>query len=184
MPAPQRVAFLRAINVGGHTVTMDALKAHFRDAGFTNVESFIASGNIVFQSKTTDATAVERKIEKQLEQALGYEVKTFVRTVAEVAAVAAYTPFPPAILQRARVVYVGFLAAPMSAAEQKTLGTLATDIDRFQTSDRELYWASLGQQGESKFTNNVFERALKLRTTFRGINTVVRLAAKYPPVAD
>jgi uncharacterized protein (DUF1697 family) len=111
-------------------------------------------------------------------------VKTFVRTVAEVAAVAAYEPFAPDILKRARVVYVGFLAAPMTAAEQKTLGTLATDIDRFHTAGRELYWASLGQQGESKFSNNVFERALNLRTTFRGMSTVVRLAAKYWPAAD
>lgn len=184
MPDLRLVAFLRAINVGGHTVTMDALKAHFRDAGFTNVESFIASGNIIFQSKRTDAAAVERKIERHLEQALGYEVKTFVRTVAEVAEVAAYAPFPPAIVKRARVVYVGFLAAPMTAAARKTLAALATDIDQFHTSGRELYWASLGQQGESKFTNTVFERALKLRTTFRGIKTVVKLAVKFPPVAE
>jgi uncharacterized protein (DUF1697 family) len=183
MPAPRLVAFLRAINVGGHTVTMAALKTHFRDAGFTNVESFIASGNLVFQSTSTDVAAVERKIETHLERALGYEVKTFVRTVAEVAGVAAYAPFPPSILTRARVVYVGFLAAPMTAAERKALAALQTDIDQFHTAGLEMYWASLGQQGESKFTNNVFERALKLRTTFRGVNTVVRLAAKYRPDA-
>ena len=179
--APSRlVAFLRAINVGGHTVTMQALTQNFRDAGFANVESFIASGNIIFDAKSGASSALERRIETHLERVLGYEVKTFVRTVAEVHAVATYAPFPPAILSRARVVYVGFLAAPMSAAEQKTLAALATEIDRFHTSGRELYWASLGQQGESKFTNNAFEKALKLRTTFRGTNTITRLAAKYP----
>jgi uncharacterized protein (DUF1697 family) len=68
VPKPLLVAFLRAINVGGHTVTMNALKAHFRDAGFSNVESFIASGNIVFQSKSANAAAVERKIELRLEK--------------------------------------------------------------------------------------------------------------------
>ena len=72
----------------------------------------------------------------------------------------------------------------MTAAERKALAALATEIDQFHTAGRELYWASMGQQGESKFTNNAFERALKLRTTFRGIKTVVKLAAKFPPVAE
>ena len=51
---PRLVAFLRAINVGGHTVTMAHLRGLFEDLGFTNVETFIASGNVIFGSRPRD----------------------------------------------------------------------------------------------------------------------------------
>ena len=53
---PRFVAFLRALNVGGaHVVKMDALKRHFEAMGFTDVETFIASGNVVFTAKSAKA---------------------------------------------------------------------------------------------------------------------------------
>src|SRR5213593_4100703 len=90
---PKFVAFLRAINVGGHTVKMDQLRILFEALGFANVETFIASGNVIFETKTTNSKSLERKIEKHLEQSLGYEVTTFVRSVAELAEIARYQPF-------------------------------------------------------------------------------------------
>ncbi|HEX7528041.1 MAG TPA: DUF1697 domain-containing protein, partial [Thermoanaerobaculia bacterium] len=80
---PRLVAFLRALNVGGRVVKMGALKRDFETMGFTDVETFIASGNVVFSSK--GARGLEAKIANALEQELGYAVATFVRTVAEVA---------------------------------------------------------------------------------------------------
>jgi len=65
---------------------MDHLRSLFAGLGFANVETFIASGNVIFDSKAKDTSALERKIEKHLLVILGYEVRTFVRSVAEVAA--------------------------------------------------------------------------------------------------
>ena len=80
------VAFLRAINVGGrHLVKMDALRRLFEELGFTNVETFIASGNVVFESKSRSAASLEKAIEAHLQKSLGYEVKTFIRSESEVA---------------------------------------------------------------------------------------------------
>ena len=59
--------------------------------------------------------------------------------------------------------------------------TAKTDIDDFHTKGREVFWLCKKRQGESTFTNTNMERALKIRATFRGMNTVVRLAAKYRP---
>ena len=56
-------AFLRAINVGGHVVKMEVLRAAFEDLGFAGVETFIASGNVIFETRAKDLVAVERKIE-------------------------------------------------------------------------------------------------------------------------
>ncbi len=106
---PRYIAFLRAINVGGHTVKMDALRQHFESLGFTGVETFIASGNVVFETESTDAQALERQIEGALHAALGYEVATFIRTTAELAAVAQYEPFATSALATAMALSVAFL---------------------------------------------------------------------------
>lgn len=65
------IAFLRAINVGGHTVKMNDLRQLFEFLGFSGVETFIASGNVVFETASRNARALERKIEKKLGEVLG-----------------------------------------------------------------------------------------------------------------
>jgi len=84
---PRLIAFLRAINVGGHTVTMEKLRREFEGLGLKDVETFIASGNVIFTARQADTVALEKKIEARLHKALGYEVATFVRSCEEVAAV-------------------------------------------------------------------------------------------------
>jgi uncharacterized protein (DUF1697 family) len=170
------VAFLRAINVGGaHVVKMDALRAHFEALGFTSVETFIASGNVVFSSRATDLAAVERKIEKGLQSALGYEVKTFVRTDAEIATIAAHKPFAAAAMKSCVALNVGFLAAALDPAAVKTLMGLKTEIDDFHVNGREVYWICKKRQSESTMNNVRFEKLMKASATFRGVKTIARL---------
>lgn len=74
------IAFLRAINVGrGRTVKMRSLRQVFESLGLSKVTTFIASGNVVFETRTKKTKMLERKIEGALKDALGYEVHTFVR---------------------------------------------------------------------------------------------------------
>ena len=63
---PKLIAFLRAINVGGHNVKMDALRELFIELGCTNVETFIASGNVIFDSKAKNIKTLENKIAEHL----------------------------------------------------------------------------------------------------------------------
>ncbi|MFC5523869.1 DUF1697 domain-containing protein [Polaromonas jejuensis] len=175
----QQIAFLRAINVGGHNVSMEALRAHFEALGLANVETFIAGGNVIFTAPAKKLPTLATAIEKHLHTALGYEVRTFIRSMPEVAAIARYQPFPASQLEAAGTLNVAFLAEPLSAEAQKTLMSLKTDIDDFHVQGREVYWLCRKKQSESKFSNALLERALKLQATFRGINTLKRLAAKY-----
>lgn len=177
---PRYVAFLRAINVGGHTVKMDELRRLFEDFGLARVETFIASGNVIFESRRT-ATKLAGEIESGLRQALGYEVATFLRTVAEVAAVAGHEPFDASRMAAAAALNVGFLAAPLMREAERRLMGFKTDVDDFHAHGREVYWLCRKRQSESTFSNVAMEKALGVRATFRGINTVRRLAAKYPP---
>jgi uncharacterized protein (DUF1697 family) len=176
---PRLIAFLRAINVGGHTVTMARLRELFEELEFREVETFIASGNVLFTTGGARTRGLEETIGRHLERSLGYEVAVFLRTGAEVAAVAGYQPFPEAAVRKARVLNVGFLPRPLSSAEAGTLMGLRTEIDDFHARGRELYWLCRKGQGESTFSNVRFERTVGVRTTFRQLSTIARLAARY-----
>ena len=176
----RHVAFLRAINVGGHVVKMDVLRALFTSLGFTSVETFIASGNVIFESRSKDLGGLERKLERALQQALGYEVSTFIRTIAEVSRIARYQPFTPSAIASAAALNVGLLKEPLKRSVVEALARLKTDNDDFHANGCELYWICKESQSESKISNAVFERTLKIRATFRGMRTMERLAAKYP----
>ena len=176
---PKLVAFLRAINVGGHTVSMDTLRREFEAIGLKDVETFIASGNVVFTAPPGKTTALERKIEKRLHDSLGYEVRTFIRTEAEVAAIAGYKPFEDAQLRSAQAVNVALLGDSLEPAAVKLLMAMRTSIDEFHVNGREMYWLCRKKQSESTFSNARFEKALGGRATFRGVKTIVKLAAKY-----
>src|SRR6476620_11820436 len=86
-------ALLRAINVGGHTVKMKELCAMFEAMKLANVRSVIASGNVLFESRSADAAALDSRIETALRKKLGYDVETFLRTGDELDALAAHDPF-------------------------------------------------------------------------------------------
>ena len=177
---PKYVAFLRAINVGGHTVKMDQLRSLFAELGFANVETFIASGNVIFDSKTTNTKSLEKKIEKHLKESLGYEVTTFVRSVAELAEIARYQPFSEAELTAAgNTLFICFVAERPAKEATKKLLSRSSTIDAFHVNEREVYWLYRRQNGESKFYGPSLEKSVGLQTTVRNSNTVKRLAAKY-----
>ena len=101
---------------------------------------------------------------------------TFLRTGDEVAAVARHEAFSDARVRAATSVNVGFFAAPLDRRSRALVSDLRTDIDDFHVSGRELYWLCRKRQAESAFSNVALEKILGLRLTFRGINTVRRLA--------
>jgi uncharacterized protein (DUF1697 family) len=178
---PKYVAFLRAINVGGHTVKMDYLRGLFEVLGFTKVETFIASGNVIFDSPSRSTTALERKIEASLQQTLGYAVATFIRSTSELADVASYKPFPDAKLNAAgNSLYIGFMAAsPSDAAKQKLLA-LGLKMNDFHLYGREVYWLLQTKLSQSEFSGARLEKILGMQATLRNATTVKKLAAKYP----
>ena len=173
------VAFLKAINVGGHVVKMDQLRDLFSGLKFSSVETFIASGNVIFDTKAAPDQKLEQKIEKHLHTALGYEVGTFVRSIEEVHAISAYQPFSLEAAKAAHVVSVGFLRGGLSAGVLEQVMGFRTDVDDFHVQGREAYWLCRVSQLETKVNAKKFERALGGPTTWRNVNTVVRLAAKY-----
>ena len=176
------VAFLRAINVGGHTVKMDHLRNLFESLGFANVETFIASGNVIFESKSRSTAALEKKIEKQLQAGLGYEVKTFIRTLDEIADVIRDKSFPATELEApGNILYVGFMSATPDEAAIKKLESLVDDVNDFRLGEREVYWLRRTKVGESQYSGGIIEKTLRTPVTFRNSTTVKKILTKYPP---
>ncbi len=160
---------------------MDHLRSLFEALGFANVETFIASGNVIFDSNTRNPQALERKIEKHLQGALGYEVATFIRSTSELKAVARYEPFSKAELNKGgHSLYVGFVAnEPGEPAKQKLLAYCG-EIDDLHVQGREVYWlCRTTRMSDSKFSGALLEKILGMQATFRNSTTVRKIAAKY-----
>lgn len=175
----KHIAFLRAINVGGRNVKMDRLREIFTSMGFANVETFIASGNVIFESKSKDVDKLAKKIENGLSEALGFEVATFIRSDSELAGIANYKPFPKSQMDSATALNVAFLSEPLDTKSKKLVMALKSDIDEFHIHEREIYWLCLKKQSDSKFSNAVLEKTLGVKSTIRGLNTVRKMADKY-----
>ena len=174
---PTYTAFLRAINVGGHTVKMDRLRALLEEAGLERVSTFIASGNVIFESGEKAAT-LERAIARHLEKALGYEVGVYLRTPGELALVATHPPFTAGEVASAATVYVCFL--PKSASDQvvEAVAALGTPTQVLRVHGRELYWLCHTKISESDVDDRALGKALGMPMTMRNLNTVRRILAK------
>jgi uncharacterized protein (DUF1697 family) len=174
---PRHVAFLRAINVGGHVVRMGALRELFERLGHSEVETFIASGNVIFAAASRNAGALERAIAAHLEKALGYPVANIIRSPEQLTAIGGFRAFPREA--GGTSVHVGFLSAKPPAAAVRELESMRTGSDDFRVRDREIYWRIHGGFSDSKFSGAKVERLLGVQATFRNLNTVTKLAAKY-----
>ncbi len=175
---PCYAAFLRAVNVGGHIVKMEDLRRHLAAMGLANVETLIASGNVVFDAPTKSAETLRAIIEAGLQKSLGYQVKTFVRSAEEIAAVAGQQPFPAARAKSAKVLLVGFADAPVAAEIARKWLSFKSEVDDFQVKGRELYWLCQIGQSQSPLFKVPIERVLGIAITFRNMNTVRKIAAK------
>lgn len=171
---PRYVALLRAINVGGHVVRMDVLRRHFDALGFTDVSTFIASGNVLFTARAGAAAALEKRIGRALHDALGYPVEAFLRSPAEMAAAAGHAPFDDLADTDSR--YVGFLPRTLMASERRTVQGFAGATDDFAVHAREVHWRCRVRSSDSKFSLARFEKALGVAATFRNVTTVRKLA--------
>jgi len=169
------IAFLRAINVGGHTVKMDDLRKLFEALGFSSVETFIASGNVIFETTAKNATALEKKISEHLKKSLGYEVDIFLRTIPEVAEIEKRSPFT--VKGKEDSVYVAFLHESPNAAATSALMALKNNANDFAILEREVYWLRLGKD-DPLFLKNPLEKVLKLSATARNMTTIRKLYEK------
>ena len=158
---------------------MAALRGNFVELGFTNVRTFIASGNVIFGAPAKPAL-LERRIEKHLHSALGYEVDTFIRSLDEVRqAVADVDSQFAAQLANGSKVYVEFLRALPTAENRQQVIALSNDVDVFSFGERELYWLCHKSMAETTVTGPRLAKALGGSMTARNITSLRKLIATF-----
>jgi uncharacterized protein (DUF1697 family) len=166
-PETAYVALLRAVNVGGTgKLPMADLKVMAEAAGFTQVRTYIASGNLVFRSPLTEAE-VKARLERQLATYAGKPVPVLVRTAAELAAIVAANPFPDVSGSQCLVVFLD--SAPPRDTIAKTTGT---QNERIALGHREIFVDYADGIGVAKLKIPAAKDG-----TGRNMNTVAKLAA-------
>lgn len=176
---PRYVAFLRGINLGKRRPPMTQLKALFEDLDFTEVATFIASGNVVFSSRSKDTSRLEIKIAKHLEKSLGYDVDTFVRTAEEIVAIGNSKTFADDG-KAGTTIHVAFLHDALSKSDGRKLEQIKTPQDEFCVSGREYYWLCRTKTIDSTVWQLPEMKALKLpAATARNITSIRKLVAKH-----
>lgn len=179
----KHVALLRAINVGGRRVKMEKLRAVFEQY-FDDVATFIASGNVVFRADAAAAadpdgrSALEAKIEKALHAALGYDVATFIRTMAELDGVLRHAGSLVEAGNEDVGMYVAFLKHEPERRTRVKVRALGAVGDRFDTHGREVYWIR-PMTGSSEFTGAQLERVLSAPATMRNATSLTKLLATH-----
>ena len=170
------IALLRGVNVGGNKmVSMADLRALLGKVGFTEVQTLLQSGNVVFTGPSKAASALESQIENELEKRLELSVDIHVRTPEEWRAVIEGNPFPAEAKKDPSHVLLTCFKSPLDASRVKAAQQAITGPERLRASGRHLYMTFPNGMGNSKAVA-VVGKALGAGTA-RNWNTVLKLAA-------
>jgi uncharacterized protein (DUF1697 family) len=172
----QYIALLRAINVGGNTILkMAVLKQMFESLGLENVQTYIQSGNVIFEANEDDTALLEKRIASQIESATEYKTQLFVRTIRDVQSIASKSPFTA---EGDETVHITFLHGKPDKKQQQALMSFKSDADDFAVKGREVYNLRQARQ-KSVFSNNFIEKILKMPGTTRNMTVIKKIAEKY-----
>lgn len=172
----RHAAFFRAINVGGRRVKNDQLAAAVAAAGFTEVGTFLASGNVWFEAGDLTPEGAERALEAAVLAELGFASEAFARTAEELAAIEDAVPFDAALVSRGKP-QIGLMRDAPPADVCAAVAALSTDVDHLAVVGRELHWLPLGGLGRTTVDQRALGRLLPLMTV-RSLQTVRRIRAK------
>lgn len=171
------LALLRGINVGGNNVIrMSDLKATFEQLHFTNVQTYIQSGNVIFESKDADADLVTERIERTLAERFCYDARIVLLTAGELLEVIASAPIGFGEDTASYRYDVWFLKPPLTAREVLESIRIKEGVDQLYPGKQVVYAARLiGQITKSRLTQVIMTPLYK-NITIRNWNTVRRLA--------
>jgi uncharacterized protein (DUF1697 family) len=174
------VAFLRGMNLGGRRIKNEELRRHFDEMGFDEVATFRASGNVIFSSERAEPEAkLAKRVEDELDERLGYDVPVFLRSIEEIAAIAAQEPFDARqLMASAGKLQVSLLQKKPTAAARRKILALAGEEDLLAVAERELYWLPSGGILESDLDLRALEEIVGPDTR-RTMGTIEQIAAKH-----
>lgn len=175
---PKYISILRGINVSGQKmIRMEDLKSLYEGIGFSEVITYIQSGNVIFETDRKETIpALVKKIENAIEEKYHFHVPVIIRTVDELHHILLSNPFLKEKKIDQEKLHVTFLDEIPSQATTEKVQAIEFPPDRFRIIAKEVYLYCPGGYGGSKISNSFFENKLKIKATTRNWRTVGKLA--------
>jgi uncharacterized protein (DUF1697 family) len=169
------IALLRGINVGGHNlIKMSELRRMFEEMGLSYVQTYIQSGNVLFQAQQAEEP-LRQRIEHEIKVVFGVSVPIVLRTVVECKRIVRNCPFSAADLAAGESLYVSLLAELPSQEGINRLPTCNGESDEYRIRGREIYVLCRQSYHKSKLSNQYFEQKLRVSATSRNWQTINKL---------
>ena len=172
------VVFLRAINVGGHTVIKVKLQEAFAGLGYRNVSTFKQSGNVIFETDETNPKEIERKVEKKLGGLLDYDVAAFLRTFPELKAIVNLGAFKGYNSEGTSFLVTFLSEAPIEFPFKLPLTIPKSTAQIISVEGKEAFSVTHGG-GEGGLPNPFLESKLKMKATTRNMNIITEIVEKF-----
>ena len=171
------VAFLRGINVGGQRlIKMEDLRGVVASLGLKNVRTFIASGNVLFETSQANRSALTRKIEKKLLTAFGHDVPVVLQTIDELKDILRTGPFKKIKPSADVMMCVTLLTAEPKAGPKLPLKSAIENLEVLAIKNRAAFiLCRRKKNGSFSFPNNFFEKEFGVTATTRQWNTINRI---------
>lgn len=173
----KKVAILRGINVGGRRkILMKDLKLLFEKMRFTNIVTYIQSGNVMFN--TTDNLSdneISVKVQKAISDKYGFDVPVIIRNIKDLEQTIKRNPFLKSKKNDLHKLHLTFLNEIPSPENIKNAELSNTGLDRFVVDNYNVFVFCEGKYHQSKLTNIFFENKLKVTATTRNWKTIIKL---------
>jgi uncharacterized protein (DUF1697 family) len=175
---PILIAMLRGINVGGHhIIKMEALRSLFTSLKFENPQTYVQSGNVIFQSPERNLKTVAARVQSAIEKKFACSPEIIIRTVADLRTVVANNPFAKRKDVLPNYLHVSFLAASPAADAVDAIRALNISPEELHLVGRDLYMYFPNGIGKSKLPWVRLDKALATRGTARNWNSVTKMLA-------
>lgn len=167
------IALLRGINVGGQKkILMAELREILSKSGLMNIQTYIQSGNIIFESRESDTQKLELSIHKRIKTHFGFDVPVLVLSSTELQKIFDDCPFSE--VKKSESYFMLLYAIPDKNLVEE-ISKLSYEKEDFVITNSCIYFHSSIGYGNTKFNNNFFERKLKITATARNYKTMVKL---------
>ncbi len=170
------ISILRGINVSGkNLIKMTGLRTSFENLGFSDVTTYVQSGNIIFSGKKTSLKKLEQSIHQQIKKDFGFEIPTIVLTMEVLEKVISGNPFLKDPKKDPAFFHVTFLGSKPEKVDMKEIEAKKQEEEEIIFENNVLYlYCPLGY-GNTKLNNNFLEKKLKVNATTRNWRTTNEL---------
>jgi uncharacterized protein (DUF1697 family) len=170
------ISILRGINIVGHKkIKMDALRQMYSDLGFSKVQSYIQSGNVIFQSDEANINMLEKSITGKIAETFGFEVHVLILTAEELSNALRNNPFIADPTKDPARMHLTFLSGIPDKSILDEVSPAYYAPDEFRQEGKVIYNYCPNGNGNTKLTGNFFESKLKLIASSRNMKTATEL---------